>query len=449
MSEIGLIPPQDILTEEMVLGQLMIDAYAFDNVVGKINKNMFYKSSNKDIFIAIEDLYKSNTEIDIVSVVHKLGSNGTLDSSGGPVRISELSIKVSSAANIETHVDILMESYMRREVISVCQRTLSKAYDRSNSLKDILDKFQGEVVDIGSELSTRKESQVGDALEEVLNEASDTSTPKTYVDTHIGRVQEYMNGFGSSQLIILAARPAHGKSSLMLDIAKRHACNGYPAAIFSLEMSVNQIVTRIATSETGISINKINNKELTSDEFCRFEKVVEKYRNIPLYMDDTPAINYVELKAKIRRLIHQKGIKAAYVDYLQLMSGKKELQYNKTAYVGDISNNLKQIAMDLDIPIIALSQLSRAIENRPIDQQTPKLSDLRDTGEIEQDADVVMFLTNPDKINMKQFEGESTEGRAILEIAKNRHGETASFFIGKSKNSMEWGDSVGNTELPF
>lgn len=432
------LPPHSNDAERTVLGQLLVSTEAYYYVSDILYPHMFYKESHRIICQSIIDLCEKGKEANILTVMEDISSKGKLAEVGGPAYISELSSQVSSHSNIENHVLILANKYIRRQIINNSQCSVNEAYDESIDTDKVLSKYQSESLEIGIEFDSEKEVKASDGLKEYIEKIGSVEKPSVFIPTHHEKINEAANGFGNSQFIVLAARPSHGKSAFIQDLCCEIATNGNPVAFFSLEMSRDDLMSRLIARETGIAGTRIMSGKLNSSEWQKVKEVQEKYRNVPLYFDDTHKISITSLTAKARRLKKNKNISMLVIDYLQLITGNQKFEYNQAKYIGDISNKLKQISKELDIPVVALSQLSREVEKRKKDDRFPVLSDLRDSGEIEQDADVVMFLTNFSRNDISEWNGIDVSSSIMIDIAKCRHGKLKTFILKHSENKMRY-----------
>ncbi len=433
----GKLTPQAVEFEEAVLGAMMIDVNAVGEIVDMLDSKMFYKEAHQVIYEAIRDLFKNNEPVDLLTVTNALRKKKKLEFVGGPSYLAFLTNRVASAANIEYHARIVIEKYVLRELISNCNETIKKAYDESNDVLEVLDQAEERMYSIAHDnfksdsklLSHVVEMAIGE-LEEMnknTEQYSGVPTGLTSLDSKIG-------GWQKSDLIIIAARPGMGKTSLVLTLARNAAIDfNKPVALFSLEMSATQLVHRLFSIESGIDSEKISRGRLSQEEWIQLmDKIRTVASNDNLIIDDTPALSVFDLRAKCRRLKKKYDVQLIIVDYLQLMQGQREGDKNKgnrEQEISYISRSLKALAKELKVPVIALSQLSRAVETRSATKR-PELSDLRESGSIEQDADMVMFIYRPEYYKLDKFEDDMpSKGLADLIIKKNRHGATADIRV--------------------
>ena len=424
--EMGKKPPQAVDIEEAVLGALMLEPEAVADVVDTLVPECFYKESNRKIFSAIISLATRHAPVDIFTVSEELNKTGDLDIVGGTVYLTQLSMKIGAAAHIDYHSKILLQKYIQRELISISYQIQRDSFDDTMPVDDLLDSTQQKIFTL-SDRNMKKDTQsiqyvISEAIEELQNnqiKANGLSgIPSGY--TSIDRVTL---GWQPSDLIIIAARPSMGKTAFVLTMARNMAVDhNVPVAFFSLEMSSLLLAKRLMISETGLEPDKIKGgKRLEDYEWEQLNAKLNKLVKAPLYIDDTPSLSIYEFRSKARRLVTNAGVKMIIIDYLQLMTGPPEFKGMREQEVSAISRSLKAIAKELNIPIIALSQLSRAVETRG-GTKRPQLSDLRESGAIEQDADIVMFIHRPDYYSSAE-ENPELIGLTDIIIAKHRNGE--------------------------
>ena len=439
-SELSKLPPQAIEEEEVVLGALMLERDAISVVLEILEAESFYKDEHKEIYGAIRRLFEKSQPIDIITVTNELRASGKLEFVGGPFYVSELTNRVASAANIEFHARIVSQKYILRKLIEIASQIQGDAYDEGMDVFDLLDKAEKELFSITEKNLRSSTDPMGlliskalTQIEEIRNQTDGLSgIPSGYTD-----LDRITSGFQRSDLIILAARPGMGKTAFVMSLARNAAVDfNKPVAVFSLEMSSLQLVLRLISSEAEIDSMKLKNGNLADHEWHQLHVKISKLSVAPIYIDDTAALNVFELRAKCRRLKAQYGIEMVIIDYLQLMGGNKDGKnnMNREQEISTISRSLKGLAKELNIPVIALSQLSRQVEQRG-GAKKPILSDLRESGSIEQDADQVMFIYRPEYYGLTEDEeGRPVQGIAEIIIAKNRHGSIESVplrFISK------------------
>ncbi|MDG1189062.1 MAG: replicative DNA helicase [Flavobacteriales bacterium] len=428
----GKLPPQAIELEQAVLGALMIDNDALSNSIELLKPESFYQTEHQKVFSAIEDLFNNTQPVDILTVTNLLKQKGDLKDVGGAAFVSKLTERVASAANIETHARIIAQKFIQRELIRISSSTIKDAYDDTTDVFDLLNAAEQGLFEI-SEGNIRKNydkmstliRQALEQIEEIKNKEDGLSgIPSGFAD-----LDRVTSGWQKSDLIILAARPGMGKTAFVLSMARNTAVQfNKPVAVFSLEMSSVQLVNRLISSESGIPAEKLRKGNLEDHEWIQLNQQITSLSEAPLFIDDTPALTVFELRAKCRRLVRNNGVEMVIIDYLQLMhAGNSNKSGNREQEISTISRSLKSIAKELNIPIIALSQLSRAVETRGGDKR-PMLSDLRESGAIEQDADIVCFIYRPDYYGFTEWPDTSPgqdpdcQGQGEIIIAKHRNG---------------------------
>ncbi|MBR4136322.1 MAG: replicative DNA helicase [Bacteroidales bacterium] len=435
MGTTGKLTPQAIEFEEAVLGGLMIDTEAISNVLGTITFQMFYKEAHQHIFRAMEELYRAEQPIDLLSVTNQLRKDKMLDVVGGAAYLASLTNRITSSANIQYHARIVMEKYVLRELIKNCSTIIEDAYDESKDVLDLLDVSETRIFNI-IEQNFKRDSkplhQVVHSTIEELSKLRNAGADLHGVPSGIRVIDQKTGGWQKTDLIILAARPGMGKTSFVLSVARNAAIQyDKPVAFFSLEMSSQQLAQRLFSLESGINAEKIAKGDLSDEEWVRLMDKIGKLETSNLIIDDTPAISIFDLRAKCRRLKHQYDIQMIVVDYLQLMTvgGENNKTGNREQEISYISRSLKALAKDLEVPVIALSQLSRQTENRA-NSKRPQLSDLRESGSIEQDADMVLFIYRPEYYKLDTFEDNTpSQGLAEIIFEKNRHGSTGALRV--------------------
>lgn len=425
----GKIPPQAVELEGAVIGALLIDQNALFVGMSKLFPEIFYRDANQKIFKAIQGLYDENRKIDLFTVVEKLKKNEDLDMAGGPYYLTELTKSVVSSANIESHILLITECYMKREAIRLSGELVQEAYEDYSDAFDIINSADAGFQAIQERILTGISKDISSFGIKVLQEhATVKQTGVLGISTGIKAIDGVICGLVSPDLIIIAARPSQGKTALCLSITHNTSVkNNIPCAWFSLEMDGTQLVRRLVSIDTGISHDRIRKGQTSSEEEILLLASIEKISGSKIFIEDKPGINIRDIRTRAHLLKKRHGIKFIIVDYLQLMKGTDTKNKNRENIVSDISRSLKELAKELEMPVIALSQLSREVENRP--NKMPQLSDLRESGGIEQDADEVMFLmrpeyyemTEPVQIGNKEY---PVDGLTIVKTAKNRHGET-------------------------
>ena len=423
---VGFVPPQSIELEEAVLGALMLEKDAVIEVQGVITPEAFYKEAHQIIYKAILDLSMELKPIDLYTVTEKLKQNRKLSAVGGAAYLAQLTQKVGSAAHVEYHSKIIAQKFVQRELIRAATEIQKKAYDESMDVTDLIDLAEGEIFKVSEGHVKRDVQKSKDILTKTLQaieeaskrEGSFSGVPSGF--THLDRLTL---GWQPSDLIIIAARPSMGKTAFVLSLARNVAVDYEKGvAFFSLEMSAEQLMMRLIVGESGLDSRDVRNGQLTPEQWKHLEASIKPLAGAPLFIDDTPALSIYEFRSKARRLKTQYDIQLIVIDYLQLMTASVDTRGNREQEVAMISRSLKAIAKELNIPIIALSQLNRSVESRGGDKR-PQLSDLRESGAIEQDADLVAFIHRPEYYGLNVDEaGNSTQGMAEIIVAKHRNG---------------------------
>lgn len=431
----GHLQPQALDVERLVLGALMIDKDAFSVVSEFLKPQTFYEPRNQKIYQAIQTLNVDEHPVDISTVIEELKREGTLDDIGGPSYVLQLSHDVASSAHIEYHAHILAQKFLARQLISYAGNIETKAFDESIDVNELMQEAEGSLFELSQNNMKKDYVQVDPVIIkaiEMLQKAAQTAGGLTGVPTGYTKLDEKTSGWQNSDLVIIAGRPAMGKTSFALSLAKNIAVNyQIPIAFFSLEMSNVQLVNRLISNVCSISGSKMLNGQLSHDEWERLDKDIRKLQGSPIYIDDTPGLSIFELRTKARRLVREKGVKIIMIDYLQLMNANGMRFGSRQEEVAKISQSLKGLAKELDIPILALSQLNRTVEGREgVEGKRPQLSDLRESGAIEQDADMVMFVHRPEYYHIFQDDkGRDLHGMAQIIIAKHRKGATGDVLL--------------------
>ncbi|MDL2251925.1 replicative DNA helicase [Odoribacter sp. OttesenSCG-928-J03] len=423
----GKLPPQATDLEEAVLGALMLEKDSFAVIGDLLKPECFYKDAHQRIFRAVYQLYINDEPVDTLTVSEKLKKEGDLEHVGGYYYLAQLTNRVASAAHIEFHARIIVQKYIQRKLIGVCTELQEMAYDDATDVADLIDKAQKNVFDIADGNIKKETMEIAPIIQEAIagiEAASKRTDGISGIPSGFTALDEVTSGWQKSDLIVIAARPAMGKTAFVLSMARNMAVtHNQPVAIFSLEMSSVQLVNRLIASETELGSEKIKNGHLSDPEWKHLHQKITALVNAPLYVDDTPALSIFELRAKCRRLKQKYDIKAVIIDYLQLMTAGSDMRGNREQEVSMISRQLKIIAKELSIPVLALSQLNRGVEQRTGDAKKPMLSDLRESGAIEQDADMVLFIHRPEKYGiLTDAQGVSLKGIADIIIAKHRNG---------------------------
>ena len=429
-TEMGNVPPQAVDVEGAVLGAMMVNPDSVDEVVDILNAKSFYDVKHRYIFEAILELYTERCPVDMLTVVERLKQKGTLNEVGGPAKIAALTTTVGTGANVEYYVRILQQKTIQRSLIEASYGILKDAFDPSVTVDDLVTTAQDGVYNAISGNLKSPYKHVSEVINFSMEriERSQRSTGITGVHSGFHKVDQFTMGWQPGNLIILGARPSVGKTAFALNLARNAAVEfNEPVAFFSLEMTSMELLDRLIATESGISSDKLKGKlKLSSEEWTVLEQSVGRISKAPLYIDETPGITLTEFVAKAKRLVREKGVKIIFVDYLQLMhSGKPQVGgFSKVQEVTEISNTLKTTAKELNIPIIALAQLNRNLMNRMGSNGKPVLSDLKDSGSIEQDADIVVFLHRPGLLGLAEDPEEQAKTEVIF--AKNRNGQVGS-----------------------
>ena len=438
-SELGKVPPQAVDVEQAVLGAMMLEKNAVTDVIDILTPQSFYDPKHQYIYGAIRELFGSSSPIDLLTVINKLKQSGELEASGGAVYISQLTSRIASTAHVEFHARIISEKYIKRELIRMSSEIIRDAYVDSNDVFDVLTKAEGELFKIAENNMSNGVSTMQTAVREAIEEiekASQNTDGISGVATGFFDLDKLTSGWQRSDMIVIAARPAMGKTAFVLSMARNCAVEyGQGVALFSLEMSAVQLVKRLIASEARLSAEKLRKGDLKDHEFQQLHSRITRLATAPIFIDDTPGISIFDLRAKCRRLKMQHDIQIVIIDYLQLMTaGGSKGSGNREQEISQISRSIKEIAKELNVPVIALSQLSRSVEQRGGDKR-PQLSDLRESGAIEQDADIVSFIYRPEYYGFMQDEdGNSNQGIGEIIVAKHRNGALDSVrlrFIGE------------------
>lgn len=426
IAPMGKMPPHAIDLEEAVLGAIMLEKEALVMVDGILKEELFYKSSHVVIYQAIKNLNHDSRPIDLLTVTAELRKLGTLETAGGAFYVTELTSKVATAANVEYHARILQEHYMKRSAIRVASELMKMAYEEQSDAFEIMEMMQAATLETLHQIDNGRTVSYKQAYRDAITKMSERvgrpSKELTGIDTGYKALNALTGGWQKPDLIIIAGRPAMGKTAFALCLARNAAMKNIPIAIFSLEMSKEQLTNRLISIESEIvSSQDIQRGNITETEFAGVIHRTAKSENYPIYIDDTAGLSISQLRSKAYRLKAKEDIRMLIVDYLQLMSG--DGKGNREQEISQISRGLKKIAKELDIPVIALSQLSRSVESRG-GEKRPMLSDLRESGAIEQDADIVIFCHRPEYYGITEDrDGNTTKGVAEIIFAKHRNGD--------------------------
>lgn len=434
-SEIGRLQPQAREFEEAVLGALMLEKDAYSVVSDILRPESFYDKVHEIIYTAIQDLAVQQKPIDMLTVVEQLKKRGDLDMVGGPFYIAQLSSKVISTAHLDYHARIIAQKYLARELIRFSSSVASKAFDESNDVDDLMQEAEGQLFEISQRNVKKDVTQINPVIKEafeLIHIAAKRTDGLSGVQTGFKVLDKMTSGWQNSDLIIIAARPAMGKTAFVLSMAKNMAVDfNTPVAVFSLEMSNVQLVNRLIVNVCQIPGSKIKNGQLAQHEWEQLDYKIKELYDAPIFIDDTPSLSVFELRTKARRLVREHGIKCIIIDYLQLMNASGMSFGSREQEVSTISRSLKGLAKELNIPVIALSQLNRGVESRVGNEgKRPQLSDLRESGAIEQDADMVCFIHRPEYYKIFTDEkGNDLTGKAEIIIAKHRNGATGDVLL--------------------
>jgi replicative DNA helicase len=445
----GKMPPNAVDFERLVIGTFLIDKKGLDHSIDLLTPEVFYDPRHQVIFSAILKLYEGNHPVDLMTIIQDLKKVDKLSQAGGDHYIIDLTMGVSSSAHIEYHVRVILEKYILRSLINVSANVIDSSYKESTDVFELLDKAEQSFFEItngtikkGFDTANSLVKQAIDTIKSLKDKEGLSGVPSGFRD-----IDKETGGWQNSDLIIIAARPAMGKTAFLLSMARNIAVgHKIPMALFSLEMASVQLITRMIASETKISSEKLRKGTLDDDEWQRLFSNVSELENAPLYIDETPSLSIFDFRAKCRRLVMQHGVRLIMVDYLQLMTAGSSGKGvgNREQEISMISRSLKAIAKELNVPVIALSQLSRSVEARP--GKRPQLSDLRESGAIEQDADIVSFIFRPEYYKITVWDNDdegqetSTENQAELIIAKHRNGATADVRLSFLKHFAKFGD---------
>lgn len=427
----GKVPPQAPELEEAVLGACMLEKDTFAQVLEIIqSSDCFYMDAHQKIYAAMRKLFDKGTPVDLLTITEELRKSGELEIVGGAYYLTRLTMSVLSSAHVEAHARIVMEKFIQRELIRISGSVISDAYEDSTDVFDLLDKAESGLYEITDKHLRKNFRSLQDVLVQTMNEIDEARKKTddiTGVPSGFKGLDRLTGGWQKTDLIILAARPAVGKTAFCLNLALNAALNpskAFPVAFFSLEMGAGQIVKRLLSAITDVRLESISRGKMAEHEFIQMTQRMQRLTDAKIFIDDQAALNIFELRAKARRLKQKHDIQMIIIDYLQLMQGSVEKGGNREQEISKISRDLKALAKELEIPVLALSQLNRSVETRK-ESKVPQLSDLRESGAIEQDADMVMFLYRPEYHGLQNDgTGETIEGETHIHIAKHRNGST-------------------------
>ncbi len=437
--DLGRVPPQAVEVEQAVLGAMMLEQRALSRAFEILDKSCFYHAPHSRIFEAMNTLFEQGTAVDQLTLTEELKRRGQLDEVGGVVYLAKLGSEVATAANIDFHARIVFEKALSRKLIEAASEISERAYAADEDVQTQLDKAEQQLFSLSEnqigEGFEPLEKVMGDAFEHIERIHAKTDTVLG-VDTGFANLNDLTSGFQKGDLIILAARPSVGKTALALTLGRNAAVEAeVGVAIFSLEMSKMQLAQRLLSAETKVDLHRLRTGRLSDEDWMHLTRNIDRLAQAPIYIDDTPGISVLEARAKARRLQREYGIGMVVIDYLQLMSGHLRTQ-SREQEISQISRGLKAMAKELDVPVLALSQLSRAVESRT--DRRPQLSDLRESGSLEQDADVVMFIYRPEMYGLKSPDGESLEGIAHIIVGKQRNGPVDEVELMWNKDSASY-----------
>ena len=454
----GRLQPQATEVEKAVLGALMIDKDAYVEVCDKLSPDSFYEPRNQMVYDAIRQLCLDENPVDMLTVTDKLGKMGKLEEVGGPGYIAELSSTVATSANIEYHANIVAEKYLARQMIHYVSVVGKKVYDESYDIKDVVQEAESTLFELSQKNMKKEYSVISPIVDKAMDQvkiAHSNQGGLTGISSGIYLLDEMTCGWQNSDLVIIAGRPAMGKTAFALSLAKNiSADQKIPMAIFSLEMSDFQLTNRLISNACSVEGKKLMSGQLDSSDWLRLDKKLDKLKDAPLYIDDTEGLSVMELRTKARRLVREHGVKLIMIDYLQLMTASGMRYNSRQEEVSLISRSLKGLAKELNVPVLALSQLNRGVESREgAEGKRPHLSDLRESGAIEQDADMVIFLHRPEYYGILASSDGQIEykDKAEVIISKHRKGATGIIltkFLGQYTRFENDDQSMGNNP-PF
>jgi len=420
----GKLPPFNTEAEESVLYALLYDRNSVSGVIASVQPDWFYSEANSAIFQACFDVFQSGQAVDTISVISQLKKLEKLEIAGGMIRLIEIGQKFSGEINYEYNGKLIHECYIQRELIRISHKTITMAYDPVNDAFDTMDYQQGEVFRVMESLYKKQAVSILNLTYSNIDELKrrmNCQTGLTGIDTGFHQLNNLLSGWQNQNLIVVGARPGMGKTALALYFAISSAKSGFPVAFFSLEMGASELTFRLESMESGVEGEKIRSGNITQTEFDRFQESALGIKDLPIYIDDSPQVSVFELRAKVRRMVHEFGIKIVMIDYLQLMTAGSNFSGNREQEISTISRNLKAIAKECNIPVMVLSQLNRAVESRGKGNSIPNLSDLRESGAIEQDADIVIFPHRPEYYKEELMSDGFTNSTDMAEIHVSKH----------------------------
>ena len=420
------LPPQNLDAEKSLLGAVLINKDAITKVADSVTPDDFYSGAHQNIYSSMLSVFERRDNVDLLTISNKLQEQGKLEEIGGVSYLTSLANAVPTSAHITTYARIVQRKKVLRNLIDAAHHIIGLGYKEDDDVENLLDEAEQKLFHVSQKGYTQNFATLATSLDEAMERISnqDSGVLRGYATSH-KKLDETLGGFQKSDLIIIAARPSVGKTAFAIDLALRVAQQSIPVGVFSLEMSMDQVVDRFIASSSGVSLWKLRTGKLSHDgidnDFLKITDAISNLKNLPIYIDDASSLNVLQMRAMARRLQADYGIGLLIVDYLQLMASRRNYD-SPVQQVTEISRGLKGLAKDLNIPVIAISQLSRAVESR--EGHKPRLSDLRDSGSIEQDADVVMFIHREDKIDAQRAQDQGRSNLAQLVIAKHRNGPT-------------------------
>ena len=436
---LGRIQPQELEFEKSVLGALLLEKDAYSLISDILTPESFYDPRNQKVYSAISKLHVAQHPVDILTVVEQLRTDGTFDEVGGGAYLSSLTQNIVSSSHIEYHARVIAQKSTARELISYSANVQDKAFDPTQDIDELMQEAEGSLFKLSQKKLKKDYQQIDSVITEayeMLHKAAERTDGMSGIASGFHALDRMTSGWQNSDLVILAARPAMGKTAFALSMAKNIAVDqNIPVALFSLEMSNVQLINRVIVNTCEIKGEKIKSGQLEAYEWAQLDNKIKDLIGKPMYVDDTPSLSVFELRTKARRLVKEHGVKLIMIDYLQLMNASGMSFGSRQEEVSTISRSLKGLAKELNIPILALSQLNRGVENRPggentLDSKRPQLSDLRESGAIEQDADMVIFIHRPDYYRLfKDENGNDLRGKAVIIIAKHRNGAVGDVLL--------------------
>lgn len=452
---ISRIPAHDTELEQLILGAILLEGKAMVTVMGHLSPDRFYDPKNATVFEVMAELYIQNSPIDLLTVTQAVRKKRLLDQAGGPAYIANLTNRVASTANLEQWCLFLNEHYMKREFARISSQVHDLSFDGTTDVFEIYDRFMGQMSQIFNKSVKTTMAHISELTEKVAEAVIARESATNGVSgltTGIASVDRIIGGHQKSDLMYIAGRPGMGKTAMALSEMLSMAVHGVPVAFFSLEMSSSQVIFRLLSMLTGIDGSKLMKYKLTTEEMRLFQSKKDYLNTLPIYIDDTAGLSVFDLRTRVKTMVEKHSVSIVYIDYVQLLgSGTRKAGQNREQEISTISRNLKLIAKECDVPVVALSQLSRAVEARA--EKRPMLSDLRESGSLEQDADVVVFLYRPEYYGVLFDEaGNSLEGLGEYIVAKQRNGSTGIArmrFIPSTMRYVEFNNQIEHEPLPY